>query len=76
MLSQFFPENSNNDTEISTSIIKIRGKTLIFLNSIYQISNISSLRLLDLSKVKPFPINLLWGGLVGPRYAYFCSKRF
>ncbi|MEH2041271.1 DUF6232 family protein [Nostoc sp.] len=65
MLSKFLSENTSDSNEISTSIIKIRGKTLIFVNSIYQISNISSLRLLNLSRVQAFPKYLVWLIIVG-----------
>jgi hypothetical protein len=71
MLKQFFPEESPDSNEINTSIIKIRGKTLIFINSIYQISNISSLRLLNLSTVQPFPKNLVWFVVCGFAGLYF-----
>ena len=67
MLSKYLSGDENDTNEIVTSIIKIRGKTLIFLNSIYQISNISSLRLLDLSTVRPFPkylVSLIIIGLI------------
>ncbi|TRU52073.1 MAG: hypothetical protein EWV91_04330 [Microcystis aeruginosa Ma_QC_Ca_00000000_S207] len=65
MLSKFFSEDESNDNEINTSIIKIRGRTLIFVNSIYQISNIASLRLLNLSRVQPFPKYLVWLIIIG-----------
>jgi hypothetical protein len=60
MLSKFLSEDASDNNEINTSIIKIRGRTLIFVNSIYQISNISGLRLLNLSRVQPFPRYLVW----------------
>jgi hypothetical protein len=65
MISKFFSEDASDSSEISTSIIKIRGRTLIFINSIYQISNISSLRLLNLSRVQPFPKYLIWFIIIG-----------
>jgi hypothetical protein len=60
MLNQFFSEGTSESNEINTSIIKIRGKTLIFVNSIYQLSNISSLRLLNLSTTQAFPKYIIW----------------
>lgn len=60
MANQFFSSESDKINEIQTSIIKVRGKTLIFANSIYQIPNISSLELVDLSTVKPMPKYFLW----------------
>jgi hypothetical protein len=65
MLSKLFSEDTSDNNEINTSIIKIRGRTLIFVNSIYQISNISGLRLLNLSTVQPFPKYLVWLVIIG-----------
>jgi hypothetical protein len=65
MLSQFLSEDSSDSNEINTSIIKVRGRTLIFVNSIYQISNIAGLRLLNLSRVQPFPKYLVWLIIIG-----------
>ncbi|MFN6470696.1 MAG: DUF6232 family protein [Nostoc sp. SerVER01] len=57
MLSQFLPDENNGPTEIRTSIIKIRGKTLIYGNVVYQIHNIASIGLVDLTTtvIKPMP---------------------
>ncbi|WP_260446034.1 DUF6232 family protein [Nostoc sp. UCD121] len=57
MLSQFLPDENNSPTEIKTSIIKIRGKTLIYGNVVYQIHNIASIGLVDLTTtvIKPMP---------------------
>ncbi|MBE9009965.1 hypothetical protein IQ250_07065 [Pseudanabaenaceae cyanobacterium LEGE 13415] len=60
MLSKFLSEDSSDSNEINTSILKIRGRTIIFANSIFQISNISGLRLLNLSRIQPFPRYLVW----------------
>lgn len=65
MLSNFLSEDTSDTNEINTPIIKVRDRTLIFVNSIYQISNISSLRLLNLSTVQPFPQYIVWLILVG-----------
>ncbi|NEO34746.1 MAG: hypothetical protein F6K36_31055, partial [Symploca sp. SIO3C6] len=54
-LKQFIPGQSQSSQEINTPVLKVRGKTIIFANSIYQISNIASLDLLDLSTEKPMP---------------------
>ncbi|MBO1058117.1 MAG: hypothetical protein HEQ27_17015 [Dolichospermum sp. JUN01] len=63
MLSQFLPDNPSNTTEIKTTILKIRGKTLIYGNVVYQIHNISSIGLVDLTTTKPIP-KLYWSLLV------------
>lgn len=56
MLSKLFPDNSLDEpTEIETESIVIRGKTLIYGNVLYQISNISSAGIVDFSKVKKVP---------------------
>lgn len=57
MLTNLFPENSTDESndEIETEFIVIKGKTLIYGNVLYQISNISSLGIVDLSKVKKIP---------------------
>ncbi|NET05903.1 MAG: hypothetical protein F6K16_14610 [Symploca sp. SIO2B6] len=57
-LSQFISNETNYPTEeIKTSILKIRGKTLIYGNVIYQIHNISSIGLVDrtTTTIKPMP---------------------
>lgn len=65
MLSKFLSEDASGSNEINTSIIKVRGRTLVLINSIYQISNISSFRLLNLSSVQPFPKYLVWLIIIG-----------
>lgn len=65
MVNQFLSSEPDKVNEIKTSILKVRGKTLIFENSIYQIPNISSLELVDLSTVKPTPKYFLWLLIVG-----------
>lgn len=55
-LGQFLvDENSDSTEEINTKILKIRGKTLIFGNVIYQIHNIASIGLVNRSKEKTRP---------------------
>ncbi|NEQ84391.1 MAG: hypothetical protein F6K26_30735 [Moorea sp. SIO2I5] len=49
MLSKNLPDNVSEPTEIETSFLKIRGKTLIFGNVVYKIDNIASIGLVDLS---------------------------
>lgn len=58
-----FKDNQNK--EIKTPVLKVRGKTLIFENSVYQISNISSVSLVDLSSVKEMPSYFLWMLIIG-----------
>jgi Family of unknown function (DUF6232) len=65
MLNQFLPSEQDSSNEIKTSFLKVRGKTLIFRNSIYQIANISSLDLVDLSTTKPIPRYFIWLLLIG-----------
>jgi hypothetical protein len=55
MLSQFLPDDPNKTTEVKTPLIKVRGKTLIFGNVVYQIPNIASIGLVDLTSTKPIP---------------------
>ena len=57
-LGQLLVDKNNYLTEeINTKILKIRGKTLIFGNVIYQINNIASIGLVDLTTttIKPMP---------------------
>ena len=46
------PKSSPEPEELESSVLKIRGKTLICKNTIYQISNISSISLVERKKVK------------------------
>jgi Family of unknown function (DUF6232) len=55
MLNQFLPDDLSGNTEIKTSFLKIRGKTLIYGNVIYQIHNISSIGFVDLTTTKLVP---------------------
>jgi Family of unknown function (DUF6232) len=71
MLNKFISEDASDNNEINTSIIKIRGRTLVFINSIYQISNISGIRLLDLSRVQQFPKYLVWLIIIGLALLFF-----
>ena len=51
-LSQFLPDETSYATEeINTTILKIRGKTLVFGNVIYQIHNIASIGLVSDIKI-------------------------
>jgi hypothetical protein len=57
-LSQFLSDETSYPTEeINTTILKIRGKTLIFGNVIYQIHNIASIGLVSdiTTHIKPMP---------------------
>lgn len=65
MLSQLILAETSKIKEIETSILKVRGQTLIFDNSIFQISNISSIKVVDLSTIRPIPQYLLWLLLLG-----------
>ena len=44
-----------DDDVIKTDILKIRGNSLLFFNTIYQISNISEIRAIDMSTEKKMP---------------------
>jgi len=55
MLSQFLTEDNNNTTEIRTKFLKIIAKTLIVRNVVYQIHNIASIGLVDLTTTKAIP---------------------
>lgn len=46
---------STTSKEIKTDLLKVRDRTLVFNNSIYQIANISAVHVLDLSTTKPIP---------------------
>ncbi|MCA9904597.1 MAG: hypothetical protein KC547_12150 [Anaerolineae bacterium] len=48
-----------------TTELKLRGRTLIFGNTIYQLRNIASLEVVDLTIIKRFPMYILLLGLVG-----------
>lgn len=64
-MNQFFASEQDNVNEVKTSLLKVRGRTLIFVNSIYQIANISSLDLIDLSTTKPLPRYVLFLFIIG-----------
>ncbi|MEC4818006.1 MAG: hypothetical protein SAK29_32760, partial [Scytonema sp. PMC 1069.18] len=63
MLSQFLPDDAINEATIKTPILKLRGKTLIFGNVVYQIHNISSIGLVNLTTTKSTP-SFYWAVLV------------
>lgn len=44
-----------NVREIKTSLLKVRGKTLVFGNSIYQIPNLSGIEVINLSTTRSLP---------------------
>ncbi|MDY7006310.1 MAG: hypothetical protein SWX82_20905 [Cyanobacteriota bacterium] len=46
------PKSSPESEEVEPSVLKIRGKTLICKNTIFQISNISSISLIEIKKTK------------------------
>lgn len=63
MLNQFLADETEDSKEVKPSIIKVRGKTLVFGNVVYQIHNISSIGLVDLTTTRPIP-KYFWGLLV------------
>ena len=56
-------DTNNSRKDIKTSLLKIRRKTMVFGNTIYQISNISQISVIDLSTTKSIPW-YFWGFLV------------
>src|SRR5689334_7619873 len=76
MLSQFLPDDNNSPTEIKTSIIKIRDKTLIYGNVVYQIHNIASIVLVDLTTtvIKPMPKLFIVLPIVGILFLFIPSE--
>ncbi|NEO54844.1 MAG: hypothetical protein F6K54_18215 [Okeania sp. SIO3B5] len=46
------PKSSPESEEVDLSFLKVRGKTLVYNNTIYQISNISSISLVERKKAK------------------------
>lgn len=76
-LSQFLPDENNYPTEeINTKILKIRGKTLIFGNVIYQIHNIASIGLVDMTKttVTPMPKLFVVLPFIGVSFLFIPSE--
>ncbi|MEA5574414.1 DUF6232 family protein [Calothrix sp. UHCC 0171] len=76
-LSQFLPDDTNYPTdEINTTILKIRGKTLIYGNVIYQIHNIASIGLVDMTKTTVTPMPKLFVALpfIGISLCFIPSK--
>jgi hypothetical protein len=55
MLNKFLPDDLIRNAEIQTPVLKIRGKILIHGNVIYQIHNISSIGLVDLTTKRVMP---------------------
>jgi hypothetical protein len=64
-LHQLLPQGSNeqDNKTIKTSLLKIVDNTLVFGNTVYQVRNISSVTLADLSETYSVNMNVL----------YFCS---
>jgi len=78
--SQIFSNQmgSNQETsnkEIKTDVLKVRGRTLIFENSIYYISNISALEVVNLSTVRIMP-RYYWGMLAAGLLSLVFSYSF
>ena len=70
-LDRIMPKNETK--EIQGGMLKARGKTLIFGNTIYQISNISVVDVVDM--VKPLPWLALVIGLVGVLMIAYYDER-
>ncbi|MDJ0556628.1 MAG: DUF6232 family protein [Microcoleaceae cyanobacterium MO_207.B10] len=49
MVDDLLPKDSKEPVKVKTSVIKVRGKTIIVGNSVYQIHNITSLSFVDLT---------------------------
>lgn len=55
-----------DDTSIrKTPILKLRGKTMIFGNTIYQISNLAVVEVIDLTTTKRLPAYIVYMFLIG-----------
>lgn len=76
MLTQFLSDEKNIPTEVKTSIIKIRGKTLIYGNVVYQIHNIASIGLVDMTTtvVKPMPKLFIALPIIGFLFLFIPSE--
>lgn len=59
---------AENQKVIKTKLLKVEGKTMIFGNTVYQISNISQISVIDLTTTKSIPwvyiALLIIGGLI------------
>ncbi|MEM1169830.1 MAG: hypothetical protein AAGJ08_12315 [Cyanobacteria bacterium P01_H01_bin.35] len=52
MVDDLLPKDAKEPVKVKTSLVKVRGKTIIYGNSIYQINNITSLSFVDLTTEK------------------------
>ena len=55
MVNDLLPKDAKEPVKVKTSLIKVRGKTIIFGNSVYQIHNITSLSFVDLTTEEKKP---------------------
>lgn len=55
MVNDLLPKDAKEPVKVKTSLIKVRGKTLIYGDSVYQIHNITSLSFVDLTTEKKIP---------------------
>ncbi len=55
MVDDLLPKDAKEPVKVKTSLIKVRGKTIIFGNSVYQIHNITSLTFVDLTTEEKKP---------------------
>ena len=49
MINNFLPKDDKEPVKVKTSLVKVRGKTIIYGNRVYQIHNITSLSFVDLT---------------------------
>lgn len=55
MVNDLLPKDDKEPVKVKTSLVKVRGKTLIYGDSVYQIHNITSLSFVDLTTEKKIP---------------------
>lgn len=64
-IGSFLLGGRDDDNIRRTPELKLRGRTLIFGNTIYQLCNVASLEVVDLTTTKNFPMYILLLALVG-----------
>ncbi len=69
-LSKLAPNAEDKDEEYKHGLVAIRDKAFIIANSIYQIANISTVSVADLSTTKPIPAPF-WLLLLGGLFLFF-----
>mgnify|MGYP001140930531 CR=1 FL=1 len=60
MVNDLLPKDDKEPVKVKTSLVKVRGKTLIYGDSVYQIHNITSLSFVDLTTEKKYLDTILF----------------